>query len=167
MTSLSSSPPPSVDHQSSTAGLRAVATFEAVKGVLAVCLGIGLLSLLHRDVEHAAEVLLGHLHLSPDRRVSHVFLDAASRVTDARLWAISAGAVAYAAVRFVEAYGLWHRLVWAQWFALLSGAIYLPPEVLHLIDHRDAVHFSVVAINLLIVLYMLWVRVRTKSNVNP
>jgi hypothetical protein len=86
-----------------------VATLEAAKGLLVLLLGLGLLDLLHRDVEEAAENLLSYLRIGVDRRVARVSLDAASKLTDARLWALTGTAVAYAGVRFTEAWGLWNR----------------------------------------------------------
>ncbi len=151
-------PPQAVDERSSTAGLRAVATFEAVKGTVVLLLGLGLLALLHKDIESAAEGLLVHLHINPDRRLSHALLNAASHVTDARLWGIAGGAVAYAAVRFTESWGLWHRRVWAEWFALLSGALYLPFEIAKLVEKPNPLHAIVFLGNVVIVLYMMHVR---------
>src|SRR5690348_2277484 len=105
-------------------GLRAIAMFEAAKGLAVLLLAFGMLGLLHSNVEATANALLADLHVNPDRRVSHALLHAASRVTDARLWGIAAGAVAYTCIRFTEAWGLWRRRTWAEWFALLSGAMY-------------------------------------------
>ncbi len=152
-------PPQAVDERTSAAGLRAVATFEAVKGILVLLLGFGLLSLLHKDVEDAAEHLLMHLHINPDRRLAQSFLNAASRVTDGRLWALAGAAAAYSTVRFTEAWGLWHRRVWAEWFALLSGALYLPWEILKIIERPNWWHSLLLTGNVAIVLYMLYVRV--------
>jgi len=146
-----------------TAGLRAIAIFEAAKGLAVLLLGLGMLGLLHRDVESAAETLLLHLHIGPGRRVSHALLDAASRMTDARLWGIAAGAVAYTCVRFTEAWGLWRRRTWAQWFALLSGAMYLPWEFVRLVDHPNWLHVSLFTGNLAILLYMLVVRIQDRD----
>lgn len=137
-----------------------MATFEAAKGLLVLLLGLGLLDLLHRDVEEAAENLLRHLHISPDRRLSRVILDAASRVTDTRLWALTATVVVYAGVRFTEAWGLWNRRQWAQWFALLSGALYLPWEVLKVAQRANWIHTSVFVGNVIILLYMGYLLVR-------
>src|SRR5512140_1018196 len=81
-------------------GLRAVAVFEAAKGLLVLLLGLGLLSLLHRDVEEAAENLLFHLHIGSDGRLARVFLHAASKLTDTRVWALTGAAVVYSGVRF-------------------------------------------------------------------
>jgi uncharacterized membrane protein (DUF2068 family) len=151
-------PPQAVDERTSAAGLRAVAAFEAAKGVLVLLLGLALLTLVHKDAEEAAENLLLHLHINPDRRLSELLLNAASRLTDGRLWALAGAAAAYASVRFTEAWGLWHRRVWAQWFALLSGALYLPWEILKVIERPNAFHLTLFIGNIAIVLYMLYVR---------
>ncbi|HME06656.1 MAG TPA: DUF2127 domain-containing protein [Bryobacteraceae bacterium] len=152
-------PPQALDQRSSAAGLRAIAAFEGLKGVLVLALGLGLLGLIHKDLEQVAENMLSHLHLNAEHRLGKVILHAASTTTDARLWAIAGGAVAYSAVRFIEAWGLWNRRVWAEWFALLSCALYLPVEIVKLGEHPNWIHFVVFFGNLAIFLYMLWVRV--------
>ena len=69
------------------------------------------------------------LHVNPDRHHSaQVFLNLADNITDRKLWAMAGGAAAYSIVRFVEAYGLWRARAWAEWFALISGALYVPFE---------------------------------------
>ena len=159
--------PQAVDTRSKRVGLRAVATFEALKGALVLLVGFGVLSLLHKDVGDLAERVVARLHMNPARHVAQVFVQAASKVTDARLWAMAAGAAAYSAVRFVEAYGLWHMRVWAEWFALLSGALYLPWEIFELIDRPTRIHWVLFLSNLVIVLYMLYIRVRASWPVQP
>ena len=62
--------------------------------------------------------------------------------------------------RFIEAYGLWHMRVWAEWFALLSGGIYLPWEILELIERPTRLHWALFLSNVVIVSYMLYIRVR-------
>jgi hypothetical protein len=42
--------PPTVDTTAPLAGLCTIAVFEAIKGGLVLLVGVGLLSLLHRDV---------------------------------------------------------------------------------------------------------------------
>jgi uncharacterized membrane protein (DUF2068 family) len=106
--------PQAVDERASVRGLRAVATFEALKGVIVLLLGLGILGLLHKDAEAVAESLLMHLHINPDRRLSHALINAATRMTDAGLWMIFSASIVYAGVRFTEAWGLWNRRVWAE-----------------------------------------------------
>ena len=151
-------PPQAVDERTSKAALRSIAIFEATKGAVVLLLGLGLLTFLHSDLENAAESALAHLHYGTEHRLARIFLHAASTMTDSRLWALAAAAAAYAAVRFVEAYGLWNRRVWAEWFALLSGALYTPWELYKVIERPNWIHITVLALNLVIVLYMLYVR---------
>ena len=152
--------PEALDLDTSTTALRAVATFEAVKGGVVLFLGLGLLSLLHRDAEEIAENLLVHLHIDPDHRMAQAMLRAAAKITDARLWAIAGGAVVYATVRLTEAWGLWYRRVWAEWFAMLSGALYLPFEIVKVIERPNLLHIGIFLGNVVIVLYMVYIRLR-------
>lgn len=141
-------------------GLRTVAFFEAVKGSVVIVLLLFIVA-VHHHVEDIAASLLYHLHIDPDRRASEAFLDAAERLRYSRLFAISFAAIIYAAVRYIESWGLWNRRVWAEWFALLSGAMYLPWEAIKFAEHPNWFHVAVISINVLIVLYMLEVRVRS------
>ena len=151
--------PQAVDERTSKAGLRTVAGFEAAKGALVLVLGITVLA-LHSHVQDLAENLLYHLHIDFDRRVGHMMLNAASTISDARWWTIGAAVGTYTSVRFIEAWGLWNRRVWAEWFALLSGTMYLPWELLKLVERVDWDRIAVLVINLAIVLYMLSIRIR-------
>ena len=154
-------PPAAIDERSSPSGLRAVALFEALKGTAVLLLGLGLLTMLHRDFEGIAENLLGHLHIDADHRIGRSILHAASQMTDQRVWGLALASVAYTTVRYVEAWGLWNRRVWAEWFALLSGTLYLPWEIVKLVEHRTWWHAGLLVLNVVIVGYMLVVRIRS------
>jgi uncharacterized membrane protein (DUF2068 family) len=110
-------------------GPRIVSIFEAAKGLIVLLAGFGLLRYVHRDLHLAAERLVRHFHLNPASRYPGIFLDLADHVTDAQLWLLALSALAYAVVRFVEAYGLWQDRRWAEWFGLLMGGIYVPIEL--------------------------------------
>src|SRR5262245_34773755 len=109
-------------------GMRMVALLEAVKGAVVLLAGLGLLALIHRDVEAIAERLVELSHLDPASKYPRIFIDAASKVTDGRLWFLAAAAGAYSIVRLVEAWGLWYERRWAEWLALVAGGLYIPVE---------------------------------------
>jgi uncharacterized membrane protein (DUF2068 family) len=141
------------------AALRAVASLELAKGLVVLLLGFGAVSMVHKDAWDAAEALLRFLHVNPDHhRYAQVFLNLADNVTDAKLWALAGGALAYSIVRFTEAYGLWRERTWAEWFALISGALYVPFEAYEVIRRTTPIHVAVLLINLGIVFYMLYLR---------
>ena len=139
-------------------GVRAVAFFEALKGTLVLVAGFGLLSLVHRDLQDLAERLVRHSHLNPASHYPRVFIEAAANTTDARLRTLAVMAFAYSTVRFVEAYGLWRMRAWAEWFAIISGCIYLPIELYELIERATVIRAGVLVVNALIVAYLLYVR---------
>jgi len=112
--------------------VRAVALFEAAKGALVLLAGFGALSLIHQDAQRLAEQLVGHLHLNPASRYPRIFVDTAAHLTDARLSLFAILAATYALVRGVEGYGLWRHRRWAEWFAAVSGGIYIPFELYEL-----------------------------------
>jgi len=138
--------------------LRAVASLEVSKGLVVLLAAGGILTLVHRNTSDLAYDLLRLLHISPDHHFAQVFLGWANGITERKLWAIAGVGVTYAVVRFVEAYGLWKAAAWAEWIALISGAVYLPLEI-HEVLHRPSLfHFALLLINLGVVLYMAYLR---------
>jgi uncharacterized membrane protein (DUF2068 family) len=151
-------PHPRIDDPAHIKGVRTVATFEFAKGVVIALAGFGIFRMRHKDIWGLAESLLEFLHVNPHRHFVGVFIDLVYRVSDVRLWKIVVVAVVYVILRFVEAYGLWYVRPWAEWLAIASGSIYIPFEVADLLRKPDWIRFLIIAINVAIVLYMLWLR---------
>lgn len=141
-------------------GLRAVASLEFAKGVLAVLVAFGLIALSRsdRDISDVVDSLLHDLHIGPDGHLGHVLLHQAARLDSINLIGVAFMVFAYASLRFVEAYGLWRARVWAEWVALLSGLIYLPLEIRHLIHRPGPISWIVLLVNVGIVAYMAYLR---------
>ena len=137
-------------------GLRTVALIEATKGVVVLIVGFGLLSFLSRDAEEFAGHLVNRLHLNPAHHYPQVFIQAMADLNNTHLWLIAGFAAFYATLRFFEAYGLWHARRWAEWFAALSGGIYVPYELYELSHRASWLKFGALVINLIIVGYMVW-----------
>ena len=135
---------------------------EFIKGLVVLLAGFGILSLVHRDAWDVAESFLEWLHISPETRYAQVFLNLADQVTDAKLWAVALGALAYSTLRFMEAYGLWRERAWAEWLALISGAIYLPFEIYELARRPDWIRLVILVVNLAVVLYMVYLRAQAR-----
>ena len=137
--------------------LRAVATFEFLKGIFVIVMGICALALVHRDLWVDAESVLALFHISTDRHSAQVFLDFADNITDARLWAAARIAFAYGLLRMTEAYGLWKGREWAEWLALVAGSLLLPFEIRELMRGITAWRTALFVGNMAVVLYMLYV----------
>jgi uncharacterized membrane protein (DUF2068 family) len=143
--------------------VRSIAVVEALKGTLVLLAGAGALSFVHKDVQAMAEQLVAHLHLNPAHHTPRIFLEFASRIDDARLARLAMLAAGYALLRFVEAYGLSRERRWAEWFAAISGGIYIPLEIEHLLRGDFWVSLFALVINLLVVGVMVVALLRHRS----
>ena len=154
-------------HDHSLQALRAIASFELAKGMLVLFAAVVVVFMVGRDPFDLADGMLKLLHISPDHHFAQLFLDWADTLTDAKLWTVAAVGVAYALLRFVEAYGLWYARTWAEWIALISGSLYVPFEIYKLIRRQSTLHITVLVINLIIVLYMAYLLKTGKGRQYP
>ena len=136
--------------------MRAVAVVEGAKAALVLLLGFGLLALIGKDVEEIAVRVLRFFHLDPTSKFPSIFVKAAEKVTDTHLWLFAGFAALYSIVRAIEAYGLWNERRWAEWFALISTAFYIPFEVYEIFHHFRWYKVAILGTNIAIVIYMAY-----------
>jgi uncharacterized membrane protein (DUF2068 family) len=145
-------------------GLHVVALFEGVKGLLVLLVGFELLTYIHKDIHDAALRLVEHFHLNPASHYPRIFLDLTERINDTKLWSMAIAAMMYSVVRMIEAVGLWLRKAWAEWFAVLTGGMYIPIEIYEVAHRVTWPRVTVLVVNLGIVSYLLFVLIRDSRN---
>ena len=145
---------------SHTRGLHVVALFEGAKGLLVLLVGFELLTFIHKDIHEAALRLVEHVHLNPASHYPRIFLDLTEHVSDTRLWSMAIAAAMYSVVRMIEAVGLWLRKAWAEWFAVLTGGMYIPVEMYEVVHRVTWPRVTVLAVNVGVVSYLLYVLIR-------
>ena len=141
--------------------LKAIATFEGLKGLAAIASGLGLLSLLHHDIRHLALEMVGHFGLSPKQHFPSVFLHYVDVLNSTPVSTLMLLLCGYAALRLAEAYALWRERAWGALLGVLSGGIYIPFEWRHLLHRPGIISAAVLAANVLIVVFLahrLWRR---------
>lgn len=148
--------------------LHAIALFEAIKGVAALLASIGVLGLLHREngIRSLTLALLWRFHLDPSTPYPELLLHYADLLSAINLRSAAPVAAAYIVIRLAEAYGLWKEKTWAEWLAALSGALYIPLEVAHLVHRTSLVNAAVLFANIGIVGFMafqLWRRLHSQQ----
>ena len=136
-------------------GVRLVAVLEAAKGIFVFLAGFGLLTFIHQYHRDAVEELIKHFHINQNH-YPHIFIEVANSLADIRLWALAVLAASYTIMRLIEAYGLWNGRRWAEWFAVVSGGIYIPFEIYELVRGVSWVKASTLVINAAIVAYMAY-----------
>jgi uncharacterized membrane protein (DUF2068 family) len=152
------------EHRRRLQALRSVALLEFAKGVAVLAAAISLYWLDPTDV---ADAFLNVLHISPDHHLARMLMGMADRLSDIAMWQVLLGACSYSGLRFAEAYGLWKARAWAEWIALISGALYLPFEI-RLLTHRVTLfHVGVLVVNVAIVLFMFYLRIYVPRHEPP
>jgi uncharacterized membrane protein (DUF2068 family) len=147
----------------SATGLHVIAIFEASKGVLVLLVGLGILSLVHHSAQNVGEEIVERFHLNFARKHPRILIYAATHLDNSHLRLLAVAALLYSAMRFIEAYGLWRMRTWAEWFAIVSGGIYLPLELYELIHHATVVKAVVLVVNAGIVAYLVYFRWSRRS----
>ncbi|WP_413557788.1 DUF2127 domain-containing protein [Bdellovibrio sp. HCB209] len=141
-------------------GVQAIAGFEAAKGVAVVMVGIGAFSIMGQNVHETGVKVVRYLGLQ-NTEYSAFFMEAFDSLGETGLQQLVVFAFLYSTIRFVEAYGLWKEKVWAEWLAILSGAIYLPFEFLKMAESFAWWKAAITFVNIAIVAYLVFVRVKT------
>jgi uncharacterized membrane protein (DUF2068 family) len=134
--------------------LRTIAAFEAAKGATALAASLGLLSLLRHDLHQLAVTLISHFGLNPGGRYPSEVLHYADVLANTDVRSLVLLAAGYVVLRFCEAYGLWYQRTWGEWLGALSGALYVPFELRHLLHRPSLAAAVVLLINLLVVAYL-------------
>jgi uncharacterized membrane protein (DUF2068 family) len=144
--------------------LRTIAMFEVTKAAIVLLLGCGLF-LMHKNLHDVAERVVQVFHVNAEGKLWNLFFELASHASDRNPWVLGLGTLTYASVRSTEAYGLWRAREWAQWFSLLSTALYLPPELSWILRNPSWLKCAVLAINIVMFLFMLSLCVNGRSTV--
>jgi len=144
--------------------LHAIAVFEAVKGFAALAGIVGFIDLMHHDVRHLAIDLIGRFGQNPESHYGSIVLHYADLLPNADLRALTVLAACYILLRLSEAYGLWYDRAWGEWLGALSGALYIPFEVSHLLHRLSLISAAVLIGNGIVVAFLafqLWRRRKT------
>ena len=134
-------------------GLHAIAIFEAAKGLLALLAASGLELFGPAPLQRWLHELINRFQLDPDHGA---FAWLSQTVNPDSVHLAAAIGLVYAAMRFVEAWGLWRVRTWASWLGCIGAAVYLPFDVYALIQHPGWLSVTVLVVNLIVV----WVLAR-------
>lgn len=135
--------------------LYVIISIKLVKGLLFVVLAIVAYTLSDNDLPAEFRGLLQHLRLNPERRFFADLAIQVGKLTEAKvLWA-AAGTLFYSLFSLVEGVGLILRVSWAGWLAIGESAFFIPIEIHELVKNPILPVFLVLALNILIVWYLL------------
>jgi uncharacterized membrane protein (DUF2068 family) len=144
-------------------GLRVIAVFKLIKGLLLLAVGIGAIKLLHKDVSEVANRWIADLRVDPDNRLIHGLLARIGLMNDHKLEELSIGSFFYAALLLTEGIGLWLKKRWAEYFTIIATCSLIPLELYEIAKRVTVTRIVLLLINAAIVWY-LFVQLRKGHN---
>lgn len=132
-----------------------IGLFKLLKGVLLVIVGIGALRLVHKDVAAVVMHWVDILRVDPENHFIHHIIERLIGIRVGQLRAISAGTFFYASILLTEGVGLLMRKHWAEYFTVISTAVFIPLEVYEIFHRFTLVKMGVLAVNVAIVWYLV------------
>ena len=136
-------------------GMAAIAVFKLLKGALLLLVGVGLLELIHADIATLFSMLLESLHVNADTRLVHALVLKVDALKPHSILIAGLISLGYAALLLAEGIGLWLEVSWAAYLTVVSTSALVPFEVYELIERVTLSRILLLAVNLVIVLYLL------------
>ncbi|QIK81287.1 DUF2127 domain-containing protein [Lysobacter sp. HDW10] len=132
--------------------LRWIAVVELFKGAVACLGGFSLAWAGPAPVKQAIAHLARAFHMDAQ---NGMLAQLSSRISANSIHVAVAVTLIYAAMRFIEGYGLWRTREWASWFGAISAGVYLPFEIIALLKHPHVLEASILVLNLAVVAYLI------------
>ena len=128
---------------------------KLTKGVLLLLLGLGLLKLVHAEIATLFSLLIEALHLNADSHLIHGLVLKVDALQPHSVLVAGLISLGYAGLMVIEGVGLWLEFSWAAYLTVVSTSLLIPVEVYEIVDHVSFVRVGALALNLVIVGYLI------------
>jgi uncharacterized membrane protein (DUF2068 family) len=136
-------------------GLILIGIFKIAKGTMLLILALGMLRLLHHDVQEWAEDLIASLRFDPDNRHIAGFLAKLGLVNDHELKELSGLTFIYAGLFLTEGIGLIRQKRWAEYLTVIATSSLIPVEIYEVFRHVTFLRVLLFLGNVAILAYLL------------
>ena len=146
-------------------GLRGIIAIKAFYGILFFVIGLGVFTLINKDISDLAERAADSLGIDPENGNLNALLEWLTGISPKQIAVVGLGTILYAGVYLTMAWGLHLRQVWAEWLTIVATGLFIPVEIYEVIRSWRSTYFLVLVINASIVWYLL--RRRTRLSAVP
>jgi uncharacterized membrane protein (DUF2068 family) len=145
--------------------VRLIGAFKLLKATLLIGLGLGGLMSAPQEVAEFARHALRWMGAFPGHRLVRHAIGEIGALDEATAEKFGVVALAYAAVFVVEGIGLLCKKRWAEWMTVGVTASFVPIEVYELAKHFSAGKVVALMLNVAIVVYLIWHRMKERRRV--
>jgi uncharacterized membrane protein (DUF2068 family) len=132
--------------------LTLIGAFKLVKTLALIAAGVGLVSL--GDGHEPSP--LAHFAADPQNRHINALMAKLASVNPHELRELGIGSFIYAALFATEGTGLLLRRLWAEYLTIIITTSFIPLEVYEMVHHESILKGIVIAVNVAIVVYLVW-----------
>ncbi len=136
-------------------GLRLIAVFKLVQGLLLALLGTGFWMLISRDADAQATHWLGALRIDINGHFTRSLLNKVDAINPLHFKRLSLGAFLYAGMLMTEGTGLLLQKWWAEYLTVVVTGSFLPLELYEVTRHFSVTTLVILAANLAVVWYLV------------
>jgi uncharacterized membrane protein (DUF2068 family) len=136
--------------------LRLIAVIKFLKSAALIALGVGAFRSLHKDLGGLAEHWVEALRFDPGSRYVVMFLAKVSNLHPDQIKKLGLVSFLYAGLFLAEGTGLWLQKRWGEWLTVIITSSLLPVEIYEIYRHPSAVKVALLALNLGIVVYLIY-----------
>lgn len=135
--------------------LRLIALERIVRGVLLLGAAVYLLFHLTSDFGRLGERVMRAVELDPRRPFLHRIVVYLHHLHASELRVAALFALGYGLLELVEGTGLWLDQLWAEYLTVVATSVLIPLELYELVHHPTALKAAGLAVNVLIVAYLV------------
>jgi len=136
-------------------GLLLIGALKLVKSLVLFIIGLGLLSLLHRNAAEVVGHVVGFFRLDVHARLIDELLAKLAGIDHRTMRRMGIGTLLYAIVFAVEGVGLLLGKTWAEYLTTGVTVSFLPIEAYELVEHPSVTKALLMLINLAVVVYLV------------
>jgi uncharacterized membrane protein (DUF2068 family) len=145
-------------------GLLLIGALKLLKALALLLLGVGLLSMLHRNPTEVVRHFLEFFRFDVHARLLEALLTKVAGINHQTMRRLGVGTLVYAAVFGIEGVGLLLGKAWAEYMTAAVTMSFLPIEAYEFIAHPSAMKALVTLINIAVVIYLLFEIRRRRAN---
>jgi uncharacterized membrane protein (DUF2068 family) len=143
-----------------------IAAERTLRSVLLLAVGIALVTHPHENWAHEVSRLAQHLGMDPKDNWIQRLVHKVKRIRAHEDMVFGVAALAYGALEATEAYGLFRRRPWGEWLTVVATSVLFVPELWELAKSVSLLKFAALAVNALVVAYLVW-RLRRRRLSHP
>jgi len=144
-------------------GLKLIAVLKIAKALLITGLAVGFFRAIDADLGETLRNLTIRLRIDPENHLIRLLLEKLKLIDPKRFHTFGVLSLLYASELYIEGVGLWFNQAWAKYLVVIATGFFIPEEGYACIQHFSWGRFSILLINIAVLVYVIMVLCQKKQ----